>query len=367
MMRNRLSRPLSPPKPPARVAVGATAGLVSPAMASPAAASGVAMPGGAAPVAPAPAMPAAPPPHAPETGWVRRLLGPFHVTGVFWYRFHGWGVAFFPGALMGAFIATFTSFFFVTLLNIRTAVGDNLEAVLGPCGWPRRQARIWKTLWSFAWCLTERYERLVTRRPFHLYAEGLERWNELARSGQGCLMVTAHIGSWEVGSMLPATAESRLVHVVREAETDPKAQEYISGLMKKQTGGGLYVTHFAEDPQLGLTLLDALRRGEIVALQGDRPRAGGQSATLSLFGRPFPLPVGPAALARAAGVPMVPVFVFREGRRRYRCELRPPIAVPPSADRRADLDQALRRFAAELERAIARQPHQWFCFRRLWP
>lgn len=337
------------PEPPAGVAMSATAGLAAPGPGS----------------GPAIAAPAAPP-HAPEAGWTRRLLGPFHVTGVFWYRFHGWGVAFFPSALMRAFVGLFTTFFFLTLFKIRAAVGDNLEAILGPCGWARRQRRIWKTMWSFAWCLTERYERLVTRRRFHLRAEGLERWNELAKTGQGYLMVTAHIGSWEVGSMLPATAESRLVHVVREAETDPKAQEYISNLMQKQADGGLYVTHFAEDPQLGLTLLDALRRGEIVALQGDRPRSGGQAANLDLFGRPFPLPVGPAALARAAGVPLVPVFVFREGRRRYRCELRPPIIVEPSGDRRAALDLALRRFAAELERAIAREPHQWFCFRSLW-
>ena len=88
---------------------------------------------------------------------------------------------------------------------------------------------------------------------------------------------------------------------------------------------------------------------------------------MRLFGRPFPLPVGPVALARAAGVPLVPVFVFREGRRRYRCEIRPPIAVPPAAESPGGVDEALHRFAAELERAIASEPHQWFCFRRLWP
>ena len=115
-----------------------------------------------------------------------------------------------------------------------------------------------------------------------------------------------------------------------------------------------------------MLLLDALRRGEIVALQGDRPRTGGRVAAATLFGRPFPLPVGPAALARAAGVPLVPVFVFREGRRSYRVAIRPPIHVPPAAESPAGIDEALCQFAAELERAIAAEPHQWFCFRRLW-
>ncbi|MFL6290226.1 MAG: hypothetical protein ACJ759_04955, partial [Thermoanaerobaculia bacterium] len=128
-------------------------------------------------------------------------------------------------------------------------------------------------------------------------------------------------------------------------------------------------THFAEDPQLGVELLDALRRGEIVALQGDRPRNGGRSADIALFGRPFPVPIGPVALARAAGVPILPVFVFREGRKRYRCSLRAPIRVGGTGghgSRQAEIDLALQRFAAELEWAISHRPYQWFCFRKLW-
>jgi KDO2-lipid IV(A) lauroyltransferase len=314
--------------------------------------------------------PAAPlPPHAPEAGWGRRLLGRFHVTGVFWYKFHGGGVAVLPSWSMWVMVSLFTTFFFFTLGKIRHAVAGNLEAVLGRAGWLRRQGRIYKTLWSFAWSLTERYERLVTTRPFHVEAvpEGWARWKDLCDSGEGFILVTAHLGNWEVGSMLPAESLGRPVHVVREAEGDPRAQEYISELMRRQQHGTPHITHFAEDPQLGMLLLDALRRGEVVALQGDRPRAGGKTASLTLFGRPYLLPLGPAILARAAAVPLVPVFVFQEGRRRYCCDLRPPIQVPSTGDRNADLDQGLRRFAAELEQAIARRPHQWYCFRRLWP
>ena len=76
--------------------------------------------------------------------------------------------------------------------------------------------------------------------------------------------------------------------------------------------------------------------------------------------------MGPAALARAAGVAILPVFVFREGRKRYRCSLRAPIRIVATGDRQADMDQALQRFAAELECAISHRPHQWFCFRKLW-
>ncbi|HVR96903.1 MAG TPA: lysophospholipid acyltransferase family protein [Thermoanaerobaculia bacterium] len=305
------------------------------------------------------------PPHAPEAGWVRRLLGPFYVTGVFWFRIHRWGVQRVPEWALGSTVWLFSLFFYVALRNIRAAIASNLEAVLGPCGWWERERRIFRTMWTFAWSLSERYERLSTDRRFTIESESWEHWQEMGESGEGFILVTAHVGNWEVGSMVPAAEEKRRVHLVREAETDPRAQRFIADLIRSRSCN-LYTTHFAEDPQLGMLLLDALRQGEIVALQGDRPRCGGKVAEVELFGRPFPIPVGPAALARAAGVPILPVFVLREGRRRYRCSIREPIRVAQSDDRHRDIEEALARFAGELQWAIRRQPHQWFCFRKLW-
>jgi KDO2-lipid IV(A) lauroyltransferase len=266
---------------------------------------------------------------------------------------------------MGLFMGFFVTFFWLVLRNIRAAIAANLEPVLGPCGWWERQVRMFRTLWVFSWCLSERYERLATDRPLRVDGDGEEGWRNLLESGKGLILVTAHMGNWEAGSMLPASRDRRRVHVVREAETDPRAQRFIENLIRRG-GGDLYTTHFADDPQLGMILLDVLRDGDIVALQGDRPRSGGRAAEVTLFGRPFPLPIGPAVLARATGAPIVPVFVFREGRLRYRSFIRPAIEVRSTADRQADVEEAMRRFTAELEWAIRREPHQWFCFRKVW-
>jgi len=307
------------------------------------------------------------PPHAPERGWSSRLLGPFHVTGAFWYRLHGWIIRSIPAPFLGVVGVVFALFFFVVLRRIGAAVASNLEAVLGPCGWLERQRRIYRTLWSFGWCLNERLERLTTDRPFHIEAEGIEVWNEAARPGQGIVLITAHLGNYDVGSMVAAQTGNRRVHLVREPEANPTAQasfqEVLAGFTQSQ-----YTMHFqTDDPLQGLELFDALRRGEIVAMQGDRPRTGARSIGATLFGRPFPLPRGPAALARLAEVPLLPVFVLREGRRRYRVLFRPPIRARRTDDRAADLAATMRQVAAEVEWAIRRAPHQWFCFRRLWP
>ena len=167
--------------------------------------------------------------------------------------------------------------------------------------------------------------------------------------------------------MLPTPNGPRHVHLVREPEVDPRAQEFVRECVRAVEGSH-YTMHFqSDDPLQGMVFLDALRRGDVVAMQGDRPRAGSRTVPATLFGRPIELPAGPAALARTAGVPMLPVFAIREGRRRCRILFSPPIRVPRTENRAADLTWAMGRVAAEIERAVRAAPHQWFVFRELWP
>lgn len=306
-------------------------------------------------------------PHAPKVGWTSRLLGRFHVTGVFWFRIHSWGVRVIPQPLRWIFVRIFTTFFFFCLIRIRNAIASNLDVALGPAGFLEKQRRIYRTFSDFAWCLTERYERLAAGERSRVIVENQKLWRELNANKRGFVLVTGHIGNWEMGSAQATEDEARRVHVVREEELDPRAQEFIQNLLREHMGE-LYTTHFVKDDMtLGLELLEALRRGEIVALQGDRPRTGGRTLPVQLFGRPYELPLGPLILARTAGVPLVPAFILREKRLRYRSSVREPIFVENSGDRQADLEQAAAKLIEQLEWAVREKPHQWFCFRSLWP
>jgi len=306
-------------------------------------------------------------PQAPEGGVLRRLLGRFYVTGVFWYRFHRWGIAVLPRWAVGPSIFLFTTFFFLCLRRIRRAIANNLVPVLGPCGLWQRQARIYRTMWNLAWCLSERYERLSGRRQPALRVVGEETWRRKATAPEGFVIVTAHIGNWETALFGPAERDGRSVHVVREEEPDPRAQDFLRRLIQSRAGDRVRV-HFvrADDARLAGELLMGLRRGDVVATQGDRPRSGGRALGAHLFGRPLDLPLGPAVLARSANVEIVPIFCFRRGRLETEVFVREPIRVGRSADRAADLRRAVASIAREVEWAIRRRPHQWFCFRDLW-
>lgn len=304
-------------------------------------------------------------PHGPVLGLTHRLLGPFHVTGVFWYRFPFWAATRLPSWVQRISVVVFTAFFFLALGRIRRAVSSNLEPVLGPATFWTRNRRAFRTMYEFAGCLNERYIRVSHPERLRFSLEGEEHWQQVLRSGEGAILVTAHIGPWESASWFGASTAGRRVHVVREEESNPEAQAFVHRMLSG--GGDDYITHFAgDDVALGVVLAQALRQGDIVALQGDRPRSGGRSVETTLFGRPLSLPIGPAALARATGVAIVPVFSFREGSLLVHSVVRPPIRLAKTAARDADIAAALRALATDIEWAIRRRPYQWFCFRRLW-
>lgn len=305
---------------------------------------------------------------APEgSTTIKRLLGRFHFSGVFWYRFHLFGVRLLPKWSLPPLIFAFAACFYLALASVRRAISRNLAWAMGPAPGGRFGSirRTFRTIRNHAWCLTETYEGLAGINAGDSVIEGGPIWQKLLAEPQGFIMVTAHVGHWEVGSR--SGRADRKVHIVREPEIDPAAQEFLGGLLAKNTDRAFEIHHSGvQDLALGAKLLEALRRGEVVALQGDRAGGGGRVHEVSLFGKPFDMPVGPAALARLAGVPLVPVFVFRTGRSMSCAVVREPIFVDPDAPRQRALESAVESLAREVEWAIRREPNQWFCFRDLW-
>jgi lauroyl/myristoyl acyltransferase len=180
------------------------------------------------------------------------------------------------------------------------------------------------------------------------------------------MIVTAHIGMWEIGQLMPVTDGKRRLHVIREREEHAGTQKKVAELLEAHPHVKI-VTHFLDDDAtLGASLLGALRQGDVVCLAVDRAKKGMLATTASCFGKPVQMPVGPVALARAAEVQIVPTFVYRVGRRHYRVVAKRPFRVARTADRDADLRTAIERLAHDVEEAIRRDPFQWKRFEPIW-
>jgi lauroyl/myristoyl acyltransferase len=302
-------------------------------------------------------------PRETPTFWTR-AAGPLYVSGIFWCRLIAWACRG-PDWFVRPTVAAFALGWSWLLRRHRRVVVENLAPVLGPCGFWQRQARLTRVFHNHAWFLTERFQQFGRADPLDIEMDGAA-WHALRASHRGAILVTAHIGSWELGAVPDLATGGRRLHVVREPEESPQTQRYVEQLLARHPNRSV-VTHFVRDDQaLGITLLEALRRGDFVALAGDRARRGMATTTVSMFGRRTELPIGPLALARAAQVPLVPVFLFRRGLRRYRFVAREPFAVARTADRQRDLGDAAGRVAAAIAWAIEQRPLQWVRWETVW-
>ncbi len=296
--------------------------------------------------------------------WARRLLGPFHITGTFWLRALMW-VARGSEARAVSMVWLWSTVFFFCLVRPRRIVTQHLDHVLGRVGFFGRQRRIWRFFKEHAWCLVERFEQFRPDFKPRIEIDG-DQWPDLLADPKGFLIVTGHVGMWEIGQLMPVTDGKRRLHVVREREEHEGTQQVIAELLATHPHVRL-VTHFLDDDStLGASLLGALRSGDVVCLAADRAKAGMVAMAATCFGKPVQMPVGPVALARAANVLVVPTFVYRVGRRHYRVVATTPFRVARTTDRDADLRQAIDRLAAEVETAIRRDPFQWKRWEPLW-
>jgi lauroyl/myristoyl acyltransferase len=138
-------------------------------------------------------------------------------------------------------------------------------------------------------------------------------------------------------------------------EQDPAVERFLRG----HDGPVRFVRRTS--PTDVLALMAALRRREVVALQGDRALGGRGDCLQPFFGAPAPFPLGPFVLARAAGAPVLPAFCLLRPDRRYTIAIGEPWTVTPGGE--AD---ALARWVTVLEAMVRRHPTQWFNFYDVW-
>ena len=185
--------------------------------------------------------------------------------------------------------------------------------------------------------------------------DGQEPTREALARGRGCVSVTAHLGNWELAGRLLAVL-GRPVHVVMAPEVDPA----VGALLDRGGHPGLRFVRLTS-PVVGVELVAALRRGEVVAFQLDRALGGRGDAVVPFFGAPARFPLGPFLIAAAAGAPVVFAFCALQPDRTYRLHVEPALSVSRGTE-----VAALHAAVGTLERYVRTHWDQWFNFYDVW-
>lgn len=187
------------------------------------------------------------------------------------------------------------------------------------------------------------------------FANVKETFDECLAKGKGVIVLSAHLGNWELGAAAVAQSGYKF-NAVALWQPDPKLNELYQSY---RTAREIRPIPFGRAAR---GCLAALRKNEIVAVVGDRDYTPSRD-TVQFFGQPARLPVGPAKLALASGAPIVPVFLVREPGETFRYIVYEPI----EANREKDtLESVMARIAGALERIISSHSEQWYLFHNLW-
>ncbi len=224
---------------------------------------------------------------------------------------------------------------------------------------------LYRHFYCFGMSMVDRFTFLVhRRRPFTYTCIGEERIATAAAQRRGAILLSAHVGNWEIaGNLLYDRLDVPINVLMVDAEREALQRVYQPALERRRFKA---ITIEPDSPDAMVETVARLRQGEIVCLLGDR-LLDGRSMAVPFLGRSARFPVGPFAIAALTGAPVIPVFTLKTGLRHYTFTAREPICVPADRERRDEaIREALQRYVAHLEDAVRAHPYQWYNFYDFW-
>lgn len=244
------------------------------------------------------------------------------------------------------------------------ATMDFHRRAFGPQPWWKRRWLVFRHFHSFGLALIDRVAVLAgMTKHFSFAFDGEKYLREAVAGGKGVLVLTAHLGNWEAaGQML--TRLDVPITVTGFDKENPQVRTMINHASKNQK---FKLVPLTGSPTDAIPLVAALRRGEVVAMLGDRAY-GSPSARISFFGGHAQFPIGAYVMAAIAGAPLIHVFSLRERGGHYHFFGFPPQhpVMPPHDERDEYLKNCAEGFASNLESILKRDPLQWYNFFPFW-
>lgn len=244
----------------------------------------------------------------------------------------------------------------------RAAVWENLAPVVGATASPAQRRRLvrssfvsygryWSDLAQLPNLVGTNFDRYFDDKELIQFSEAIK--------GRAVIIALPHIGSWEIAGLW-AHEHGFAVSTVAERASSPELTKWFNS---ERSRLGISVYTYGESTTIHL--LEALERGELVALVADR-NIDGEGVEVDFFGRRARMPAGPALLALRSGAPLVPFAVYQQAGDRHVPVLLPPVSLRREGRLRDDVARVTQDLASAFEVLIRRAPEQWHVFQPIW-
>lgn len=181
---------------------------------------------------------------------------------------------------------------------------------------------------------------------------------EALSKGNGVILLTAHLGNWELGGVAVSMMGYSLL-IVALPHKSKKVNAFFNA--QRETSGErvLPLGNAAKG------CLRALKKNELLGLVGDRNFVG-KGLTIDFFGKPTVFPAGPAILSLQTKAKILPTFTIRNPDDSFDLIVNKPLEYEISGDNEKDLKEIITRYKEIFEDYIRLYPEQWYMFRRFW-
>jgi len=243
----------------------------------------------------------------------------------------------------------------ITLSNLSLALGDEMGA-------DRRHAlaksvyrNLGQILFEVGWSLAVDWATLYR----HITIEGLEHYQAAYQQGRGVLVITAHLGNWELLPVVAKQADIPINIVYRPLDFKPL--DRLFERTRSRFGAKLIVSRRAL-----LKIRRALKKGEAVAMLMDQNVDYYDGVWVDFFGHPACTTKAMAVIAMKTGAAVLPVFLYRQadGFRAVFGQILTPAAS--TGDQRKDVEARTAQYTKVIEEGIRAEPDQWFWVHRRW-
>ena len=291
--------------------------------------------------------------------WPRRLrqaAANFWLAQFFWLCEHAPRVALAARPLICALAM-------VVSCALRRAARSNGRYLLGPQSTRFHRAQLlYRTLSSFyLFCFDVAHSRSLTAEELRgrvRSIDGQENYRQARASHRGLIVVTAHMGSFEV-AMAELRAVEEHVHVLFRRDAIGLFERQRCELRRRL---GIHEAALDDGWTVWINLREALLNDQVVVIQGDRVLPGQKGQRVPFLGGRMELPMAPTKLALATGAPIVPIFSFRNPDGGIRLMIKEPTQISASEDQ----DLMLLNWARVLEQQVATHPHDWLMLHPAW-
>jgi len=200
--------------------------------------------------------------------------------------------------------------------------------------------------------------RVSEMRPL-LHVTGWEHLEQARAIGRGVLAVSCHMGSYEVVAAIWSATLAPVSFFAEELEPRALFEWY------RETRARLGISVLTLDTAGLRKVVQALLDNEMVITAIDRDITG-TGREMPFFGKPAPIPMGPAQLALRMGTPLFPVCVYRLPDDTYVAEGHPLVIAESTGDEQADELRVTQELLRHIEGFIQRPPEQWHVPHRIW-